>query len=86
MPLATAREDDLSFMQSVLLGVFTTPGDGFLDFDTFLAAAAAIPYSGWLVVEAEQDPAKANPLEYSRQGGLHLRACCQRVGIDLVEE
>ena len=86
VPLATAREDDLSFMQSVLLGVFTTPGDGFLDFDAFLAAAAAIPYSGWLVVEAEQDPAKANPLEYSRQGGLHLRACCQRAGIDLVEE
>lgn len=84
--LAEVRASDSSFMQAVLAGVFTVPGDGFLDFDAFLSAAAAISYSGWLVVEAEQDPAKANPLEYSRRGGQHLRECCERVGIEIVEK
>ena len=55
-PLAAARARDDSFMRAVLDGVFTTPGDGFIDFDSFVAAAAAIGYRGWLVVEAEQDP------------------------------
>lgn len=83
--LAEARRTDCSFMQAVLAGVFTVPGDGFLDFDGFLQAAAENNYSGWLVVEAEQDPAKANPLEYSRQGGEHLRQCCRRAGLEIVE-
>lgn len=84
--LGKTRMADSSFMNAVLAGVFTVPGDGFLDFDAFLSAAAAISYNGWLVVEAEQDPAKANPLEYSRRGGKHLRECCQRAGIKILEE
>lgn len=85
-PLAAARAGDFSFMRAVLAGVFTVPGDGHLDFDEFLQAVAECDYEGWLVVEAEQDPAKANPLEYSRRGGEHLRACCQRAGIVVVED
>lgn len=80
-----AVADDVSFMRAVLDGVFTVPGDGCLDFDAFLAAAVEVGYSGWLVVEAEQDPAKANPLQYSRMGGKHLRECCGRVGMRVVE-
>ena len=83
--LDAARADDWSFMQAVLAGVFTVPGDGFLDFDSFVAAVAASGYGGWMVVEAEQDPAKANPLDYSRKGGEHLRACCARARLEIVE-
>lgn len=83
--LARCRAEDWPFMRGVLEGVFTVPGDGFIDFDAFIGAAAAINYNGWLVVEAEQDPAKANPLEYSRKGGEHLRACCQRAGLRVEE-
>ena len=84
-PLTRARAEQWSFMQSVLAGTFTVPGDGHLDFASFLAAAADIDYQGWLVVEAEQDPAKANPLEYSRIGGAHLRACCARAGFEITD-
>lgn len=85
-PLAKARDGDWSFMRAVLEGAFTVPGDGMLDFDAFLAPAAAAGYSGWLVVEAEQDPAKANPLEYSKMGGAHIRACCDRAGFSVADD
>lgn len=83
--LAKARKDDSSFMHAVLDGVFTVPGDGCLNFDTFIAAAAAINYEGWMVVEAEQDPAKAEPKQYSKQGGMHIRQCCARAGIAVID-
>ena len=83
--LKQCRANDWPFMRGVVEGVFTVPGDGFIDFDEFIGAAAEIQYNGWLVVEAEQDPAKANPLEYSRNGGEHIRQCCKRAGI-MVQE
>merc|ERR1711969_465818 len=61
-------EENMSFLDAVLEGVFTVPGDGFIDFGSFAQVLAEIGYSGWIVVEAEQDPEKANPLEYSRMG------------------
>ena len=85
-PLAAARAQDWSFMRAVLEGVFTVPGDGCLDFQSYLAAAAAANYCGWLVVEAEQDPAKAPPLQYARMGGEHLKKCCAQAGIVVDEE
>lgn len=85
-PLDHALAHDSSFMRAVLAGVFTVPGDGCLDFDAFIQAAADIDYHGWLVVEAEQDPAKADPLTYSRLGGKHLRECCRRAGVGVLEE
>jgi inosose dehydratase len=54
--------------------VFTVPGDGGLDFRPLLAALSESGYTGWLVIEAEQDPRLAPPLEYARRGREHVRA------------
>ncbi len=66
--LGKARGGDMSFLDAVLDGVFTVPGDGAVDFAAVLAALRLSAYSAWLVVEAEQDPAKAHPLTYARMG------------------
>lgn len=75
--LAQARERDLSFLEAVLAGVFTVPGDGCVDYRAVLGPVAAAGYAGWLVVEAEQDPAKAHPLTYARMGHATLRALAE---------
>lgn len=72
--LAEARRRDLSFLDAVLAGVFAVPGDGSIDFRAVFAALAAAGYGGWLVVEAEQDPAKAHPLTHARMGHDHVAA------------
>ena len=77
------REKDLSFLDAVLEGVFTVPGDGFIDFENFAKVLAEIDYSGWVVVEAEQDPEKANPLEYSRMGFQHLSNVLHEAGLEI---
>ncbi len=59
---------DWSFLQAVVEGVFTVPGDGDGDVDFAGVFSALGDYSGWVVVEAEQDPARANPLTYARLG------------------
>lgn len=71
--VAMAHEQSLSFQQSIEAGVFTVPGDGSIDFVPILATLAAAGYEGWLVVEAEQDPAKATPLEYAFKARAYLR-------------
>lgn len=75
--LAQARDTDSSFLDAVLAGVFTVPGDGCVD---FAAVLAEIPdsYSGWVVVEAEQDPALAEPLHYAQLGYRHLAKLLQQ--------
>ena len=70
--LAKARATDESFLQAVLDGVFTVPGDGFIDFPKLFAILHEAGYHGWLVCEAEQDPAKAHPLTYARLGFSNL--------------
>jgi inosose dehydratase len=70
--LDKAIATDESFMQAVLDGVFTVPGDGFIDFPAILKVLHDHGYEGWLVVEAEQDPAKAHPLTYARLGFSNL--------------
>jgi inosose dehydratase len=67
------REKGLSFQEAIQEGVFTVPGDGSLDFVPILEALADAEFQGWLVVEAEQDPAKANPLEYAIKARSYLR-------------
>jgi inosose dehydratase len=57
-----------SFLDGVLAGMFTVPGDGRLDYGAIMRALAAINYSGWIIVEAEQDPAIANPRRYGELG------------------
>ncbi|MDA7025176.1 myo-inosose-2 dehydratase [Bacillus sp. CLL-7-23] len=54
-----------SFQQSFLQGMFTVPGDGCIDFVKVYETLVKNRYSGWIVIEAEQDPAIANPLEYA---------------------
>ncbi|MEG1658695.1 MAG: TIM barrel protein, partial [Oscillibacter sp.] len=63
--VAQARENHWSFLQAVRNGAFTVPGDGDVDFDPVFKLLADAGYHGWLLVEAEQDPARANPLEYA---------------------
>ena len=79
--LARVRAGDTSFLDAVLGGVFTVPGDGCIDFASLLAELAAVDYNGWLVVEAEQDPKKAPPLAYARLGIAQLSAAAARAGL-----
>lgn len=60
--------DDLSFLTGVLEGMFTVPGDGDIDFGALMAELAAVDYQDWIIIEAEQDPAKADPREYAALG------------------
>ena len=76
--LAAARKQDMSFLDAVLGDVFAVPGDGSIDFDPLLAELAKHDYEGWLVVEADQDPAKAHPLTHARIGHDCLRPLAQR--------
>lgn len=59
---------DTSFLEAVLQGVFTVPGDGCIDYAAVLAPLFAVQYDGWIVVEAEQDPAIADPVTYANLG------------------
>ncbi|MFB3163823.1 myo-inosose-2 dehydratase [Neobacillus sp. 179-J 1A1 HS] len=67
------REGKLSFLQAVKEGVFTVPGDGVIDFKPVFEELENAGYKGWFVVEAEQDPAKANPLEYALKARDYIR-------------
>ncbi|WP_405404185.1 myo-inosose-2 dehydratase [Paracoccus sp. Ld10] len=62
-----------TFIESVIEGVFTVPGDGCIQFKPIFQALADAGYEGWLMVEAEQDPAKANPLDYARMARKYIR-------------
>ncbi len=59
------KAENLSFLDGVRLGTFTIPGDGCIDFDPIFQVLEEAGYEGYMLVEAEQDPAKANPLEYA---------------------
>lgn len=66
--VAQARNDGWSFLTGVINGTFTVPGDGVIDFDAVLRTLHAGGYEGWLVVEAEQDPAVAPSYRYAKKG------------------
>ncbi|ATO35804.1 myo-inosose-2 dehydratase [Geobacillus thermodenitrificans] len=70
------REEKMSFLQAVKAGVFTVPGDGVIDFKPVFEALDAAGYEGWFVVEAEQDPAIANPFEYALKARQYIRETC----------
>lgn len=78
---ARVRAERLSFLDGVFLGMFTVPGDGAINFQPVCDQIAKTGYSDWVVVEAEQDPAKANPLEYSKLGGQTIRDCLAKAGV-----
>lgn len=63
----------MSFLDAVKNGTFTVPGDGNISFDHIFKVLAENDYTGWMLVEAEQDPAKANPLEYAVKAREFIR-------------
>jgi inosose dehydratase len=81
--LARARAEDMSFMAAVLAGIFTVPGDGSIPYDRLLPKLAQAGYDGWLVVEAEQDPAKAHPLTYASMGYRNLSRFAGQAGLSV---
>ena len=78
------RAENMSFLQGVLAGAFTVPGDpeGAIDFVPLLRILADHDYDGWLVIEAEQDPAVRNPLQYQSLGLKSLKAAAREAGLD----
>ena len=81
--LDKARATDMSFMDAVIAGIFTVPGDGFIDYAAILRVLADNGYAGWLVVEAEQDPKRAHPLTYARLGYANLKRLAEEAGFEV---
>ncbi|MCG8572456.1 MAG: myo-inosose-2 dehydratase [Spirochaetes bacterium] len=67
------KSEKMSFLQAVRAGAFTVPGDGNIDFPAIFKILDGINYQGWMVVEAEQDPAQANPFEYALKAREYIR-------------
>ncbi len=84
--LARVRAEGMSFLDGVVAGMFTVPGDGCIDFGSVLSRLQGAGYDGWLVVEAEQDPARANPFDYARRGHDFLAEAAARAGMTIAEE
>ncbi len=77
--MESVKARDTSFLDAVVEGVFTVPGDGCVDFAAVLRELPG--YAGWLVVEAEQDPEKANPLTYAKLGHANLKRFAEGAGL-----
>jgi inosose dehydratase len=73
-----------SFLDAVVKGAFTVPGDGSLDFEAIVKRCAHYGYEGWFVVEAEQDPKKAPPLPTSAKGHKELLRVMAAAGYEVV--
>lgn len=67
------KAENISFLDGVRMGMFTVPGDGSVDFAPVFELLNESGYEGWFIVEAEQDPAKANPLEYAKMARKYIR-------------
>jgi inosose dehydratase len=74
-----------SFLDAVVKGAFTVPGDGSLDFAAIIARLASYGYEGWFVVEAEQDPKISPPLEMARRGHAELMRLMKSIGYEVVQ-
>jgi inosose dehydratase len=82
--MESARAQDWSFLDAILgpgdaLGVYTVPGDGMVDYPAVFRELAG--YEGWVIIEAEQDPGKANPLVFAKKGVAHLREALRHAGL-----
>ena len=77
--IAQARNDGWSFLTGVINGTFTVPGDGTIDYDAVLSTLHGAGYQGWLVVEAEQDPAVAPSYRYAKKGYGTLKTIVDRL-------
>lgn len=74
-----------SFLDAVIKGAFTVPGDGDLDFEAIVKALAGKGYEGWFVVEAEQDPVANPPLEMAKKGHNELQRVMAAAGYEVVK-
>tara|TARA_B100001741_G_C16052336_1_gene369356 strand:- start:104 stop:538 length:435 start_codon:yes stop_codon:yes gene_type:complete len=83
--LDKSLKEDLSFRGAFLEGAFTVPGDGCIDYKPLFDILKKNNYSGWLVVEAEQDPKKANPLEYAIKGYKYLTETLKKSNIKIYQ-
>ena len=81
--LEKSLKNDSTFRQAFLDGAFTVPGDGCINYKPFLTILKKKDYKGWLVVEAEQDPAKANPFEYAKIGYNYLSKTAKDCGFEI---
>ena len=84
--LNRSLETDSSFLNSVLNGVYTVPGDGDFNFPELFKMVSDNNFNGWVVVEAEQDPAKAHPLTYVTMGYENIKSYCEKYGIQIEEK
>jgi inosose dehydratase len=84
--LNRSLETDSSFLNSVLNGVYTVPGDGDFNFPELFKMVSDNNFNGWVVVEAEQDPAKAHPLTYVTMGYENIKSYCEKFGIQIEEK
>jgi inosose dehydratase len=76
---AEADKKDWSFLDSVIAGVYTVPGDGTVD---YVSVFKALPgYSGWIINEAEQDPKKAEPAKYAKMGCANIKRFMKEAGL-----
>ena len=82
--LEKSLKNDSTFRQAFLDGAFTVPGDGCIDYKPFLTVLKNRNYEGWLVVEAEQDPEKANPFEYAKIGYNYLSKTAKECSFDII--
>jgi inosose dehydratase len=82
--LDKSLKNNSTFRQAFLDGAFTVPGDGCIDYVPFLKVLKEKNYRGWLVVEAEQDPEKANPFEYAKIGYKYLSKTAKNCGFDII--
>lgn len=73
-----------SFLDAVIKGAFTVPGDGSLDFGAIVKKLAGYGYEGWFVVEAEQDPKKAPPMKMAEIGHKELMRVMTSAGYEVV--
>ncbi len=71
--LSDVKKEKKSFLDGVRAGVFTVPGDGDIDIEPIFDVLGENNYGGWMVVEAEQDPAKANPFEYALKARRYIK-------------
>ncbi len=74
-----------SFLDAVVKGAFTVPGDGSLDFEAIVKRCASYGYEGWFVVEAEQDPKVSPPLEMAKKGHKELLRVMAAAGYEVVQ-
>jgi len=79
------KRDQESFLDAVLKGAFTVPGDGSLDFNHLIQQLMNINYEGWFVVEAEQDPELAPPFEFACKGYDSLTKSLSKAGYKIIE-